>query len=77
MILKFGYSINYCQYLSHGGGQMVSVVAFYSNDPNPNPAEAISFSVNFVFDNNENKQKRGLGWPIWKNKTFVDILTYF
>ena len=39
-----------------GGGQVVSVLAFYSNDPSLNPAEAYSFSVKYVFEKN-NKQK--------------------
>ena len=30
--------------LGRGGGQVVSVLAFYSNDPSSNPAEAYSFS---------------------------------
>ena len=42
-----------------GGGQVVSVLAFYSDDPSSNPAEAYSFSVNFVFEKNQNKQKEG------------------
>ena len=29
---------------------MVSVHAFYSDDPSSNPAEAYSFSVKFVFE---------------------------
>ena len=36
---------------------MVSVLAFYSDDPSSNPADAYSFSVKIVFDKNENKQK--------------------
>ena len=36
---------------------MVSVLAFYSDDPSSNPAEAYSFSVKFVFEKKENKQK--------------------
>ena len=41
-----------------GSGQVVSVVAYYSDDPSSNPADAYSFSVKFVFKKNENKQKR-------------------
>ena len=41
-----------------GGGQVVSVLAFYTDDPSSNPA------VKFVFEKNENKQKGGRGWPI-------------
>ena len=36
---------------------MVSVLAFYSDDLSLNPADAYSFSVKFVFEKNENKQK--------------------
>ena len=41
-----------------GGGQVVIEDAFYSDDPSSNPTDANSFSVNFVFENNKNKQKR-------------------
>ena len=40
-----------------GGGQVVSVLVF--NNPSSNPAEAYIFSVKFVFEKNENKQKWG------------------
>ena len=33
-----------------GGGQVVGVLAIYSNDLSANPAEAYSFSVKFVFE---------------------------
>ena len=40
---------------------MVSVLAFYSNNPCSNPAEAYSF-FNKMLENNENKQKEaGVG----------------
>ena len=39
----------------HGGGQVVSVLAFLSEDPNSNPADVYSFSVKFMFEKNENK----------------------
>ena len=48
--------------MGSGGGQVVSVLAFYSDDPSSNPAEAYSFCVKFVFEKNENKQKEaGIG----------------
>ena len=55
---------------------MVSVLAFYSDDPSSNPAEAYSFSVKFVFEKNENKQKRpGLAHFFKKNReTRVDFV---
>ena len=37
-----------------GGGQVVSMLAFYSDDPSSNPADAYSFSVQIVFEKNEN-----------------------
>ena len=51
--------------MGSGGGQVVSVLAFYSNDPISNPAKAYSFLVKFVFEKNKNKQKRP-GLPIFK-----------
>ena len=51
-----------------GGGQVVSMLAYYFDIPSLNPAEAYSFSVKFVFEKNENKQKRGRGWPIKKEE---------
>ena len=33
------------------------MLAFYSGDPSSNPSNAYSFSVKFVFQKNENKQK--------------------
>ena len=42
------------------GGQVVSVLAFYSDDLSSNPTDVCSFSV---VEKNENKQKRP-GWPI-------------
>ena len=56
-----------------GGGQVVSMLAFYSDNPSSNPAEACIFSVNFVFEKNENPHKRGSGWPILKNRKVSNI----
>ena len=36
---------------------MVSMLAFYSDDPSSNPADVYNFSVKFVFEKNENIQK--------------------
>ena len=45
-----------------GGGQVVSVLALYSNDPSSNPAEAYSFYSKICVWKNENKQKEaGVG----------------
>ena len=38
---------------------MVSILAFYSDDPSSNPAEAYSVSVKCVFEKNENKKRPG------------------
>ena len=46
---------------------MVSVLAFYSDDPSSNPAETCSFSVKFVFEKNENKQKGAGVGPFQKS----------
>ena len=40
-----------------GGGQVVSVLALYSDNSSSNPAEAYSFFRKFMFGKNENKQK--------------------
>ena len=49
--------------VGRGGGQVVSVLAFYSDDPSPNPVVAYNFfCIKFVFEKNENKQKEaGVG----------------
>ena len=57
------YSINSQKILGRCGGQVVGVLAFNSNNSSSNPAEAYSFSVKFMFEKNQNKQK-GPGWPI-------------
>ena len=38
-------------------GQVVSVFAFYSDDPSLNPTEVYSFHSVKLFENNEHKQK--------------------
>ena len=48
--------------LGRGGGQVVSVLAFYYDDLSSNPPEAYSFFCKIVFEKNENKQKEaGVG----------------
>ena len=45
-----------------GGGQVVSLLAFYSNDPSSNPAKVYSFFCNIVFEKNKiNKKEAGFG----------------
>ena len=41
--------------LGRGGGQVVSIQAFYSDNPSLNPAEVYSFFVKFGFEKIENK----------------------
>ena len=45
--------------MDHGGGQVVCLLAFFSDNPSLNLAEVYSFYVEFVFGKNENKQE----WP--------------
>ena len=42
------------------GGQVVSMLAFYSKNPNSNPADAYSFSVRFALEKSGNKQKEAV-----------------
>ena len=44
-----------------GGGQVVSVLAFYSDDPSSNPAKVSYYSVNCL-------KRTKTGWPIKKPK---------
>ena len=59
--------------MGRGGGQVVSALAFYSDDPSSNPADAYRFSVQIVFEKNENKQKKGRRWPFFKKTWFHDF----
>ena len=43
------------------------MLAFYSDDLSSNLADAYSFSVNFVFEKNENKNKKRPGLPFFNN----------
>ena len=48
--------------LGRGGGQVVSALVFYSDDPSSNHADVYFFSVKFVFEKSKNKQKEeGIG----------------
>ena len=42
--------------MGRDGGQVVSVLALYSDDPSSNSAETHSFYVEFVFEKNKNKK---------------------
>ena len=48
---------------------MVSLLAFYSDDPSSNPADAYGYSEKFVFEKNENKQKEAEVGPFFTEKT--------
>ena len=43
---------------------MVSVLAFFSNNPSSKPTRVYNFSVKIVVENDKNQHKRGRGWPI-------------
>ena len=45
---------------------MASTLAFSSDNPSSNPADTNSFSVKFVFEKNENKQKEAKIGPFKK-----------
>ena len=54
-----------------GGGQVVSVLAFYSDDTSSNPAEVYSFSVILCLKRTKkNKKEAGFG-PCLKKKPIV------
>ena len=48
--------------MGRGGGQVVSVLAFYSDDPSSNPAEVYNFSVKLLLKRTKiNKKEAGVG----------------
>ena len=51
-----------------GGGQVVSVLAFYFEDPSSNPAEVYSFPVFFCLKGKEINQKEASDGPLKKFK---------
>ena len=57
--------------LGSGGGQVVSVLAFYSDHPSSNPTEAYNFSVKLCLKNNKNKQKEAAVGPFKKSRLHV------
>ena len=59
------------------GGQVVSVLTFYSNDPSLNPAEAYNSSVKCVFEKNENKQKEDGVGPFFKKTLKVGLCSNY
>ena len=70
--------------LGLGGGQVVSVLAFYSDDPSSNPAEVYNFSVKFLLKRMKiNKTEAGVGpflkkeWTRSRQKLTVSLLQLF
>ena len=64
------------KFLGRGGGLVVSVLAFYSDDPSSIPAEVYNFFCKIVVEKNENKQKEaGIG-PFLRNKFFKTFLKH-
>ena len=52
-----------------GGGQVVSVLAFYSDNPSSNPAEVYNFSVKLLLKRMKiNKKRPGLAHFFFKKK---------
>ena len=47
--------------LAHGGGKVVSVYTFYSDNPSLNPAEDNCYYCKMLFEKKENKQKKRPG----------------
>ena len=63
-------------YSGCGGGLVVSVLAFYSDDPSSIPAEVYNFFCKIVVEKDENKQKEAGVGPIFKKKK-KSLLLYF
>ena len=53
---------------SRGGGLVVSALAYCSEDPSLNPVDYLIFL--FIVQKDENKPKRGRGWPIFLKVVF-------
>ena len=53
---------------------MVSVLAFYSDDPSSNTVEAYGFFCEIVFEKNENKQKEAEVVRFFKKEVILNIL---
>ena len=49
-----------------GGGQVVSMLAFYSDDPSSNPADIYSFFCKICVWKEQKQTKKRPGWPIKK-----------
>ena len=60
-------SAMYLNYVGRGGSKVVSVFAFYFDDPSLTPDEVCSFSLFNLLEKSENKLKRGRDWPNLKS----------
>ena len=56
---------------------MVSVLAFYSDDPSSIPAEVYNFFCKIVVEKNENKQKEAGVGPFFKKKIILESAVAF
>ena len=65
--------------LGRDGGQVVSVLAFNSDNLSSNLADACSFSLQFVFEKTENKPKRCRGGTFKKTPiaTCIFMILHF
>ena len=71
-----GFLKNTKQGLGRGGGQVVSMLAFSSDDPSLNPAKAFIFSVKFAFEMSEMKKKKEARVGPFKHKN-MDFMFFF
>ena len=64
----FNFQTNKIIFKGRGGGLVVSVLAFYSDDPSSIPAEVYNFFCKNIVEKNENKQKEAGVGPLFKKK---------
>ena len=55
--------------MGSGGGQVVSVLAFYSDDPSSNPAEIYNFSVKLLLKRTKINKKEAEVGPFFRRKS--------
>ena len=56
-----------------GDGQVVHVLAFYSDDPSLNPDEGYNFYFKIVVEKSKNKQKEATGFDHFSKEKLRDI----
>ena len=56
--------------MGRGGGLVVSVLAFYFDDPSSIPAEVLNFFCKNIVEKNENKQKEAGVGPLLKKRMY-------